>query len=101
MGGPLPAIEQVQGGEKKNLRPGASGSHVSFFLAWQDTKRLQVCSQELEQRLFSKEQELEQLIQKQRRVCSCPCPRSTCFSLHPLLWHLPTSPAIHLRTLFS
>uniref|UniRef100_A0A8C0I7R2 Calcium release activated channel regulator 2A n=1 Tax=Balaenoptera musculus TaxID=9771 RepID=A0A8C0I7R2_BALMU len=41
-----------------------------------DTKRLQVCSQELEQRLFSKEQELEQLIQKQRRL------EGQCTALH-------------------
>ncbi|XP_061061864.1 EF-hand calcium-binding domain-containing protein 4B [Eubalaena glacialis] len=41
-----------------------------------DTERLQVCSQELEQRLFSKEQELEQLIEKQRRL------EGQCTALH-------------------
>uniref|UniRef100_G3THL7 EF-hand domain-containing protein n=1 Tax=Loxodonta africana TaxID=9785 RepID=G3THL7_LOXAF len=42
-----------------------------------DTERFQTLSQELEQQLLSKEQELEQLIQKQKRVCFCQCPQST------------------------
>ena len=63
-----PAVEQVQGGKKVSIL-GAFGPHVSPFLAWQDTERFQARSRELEQKLVSKEQELEQLIQKQRRVC--------------------------------
>ncbi|XP_029060567.1 EF-hand calcium-binding domain-containing protein 4B isoform X2 [Monodon monoceros] len=41
-----------------------------------DTERFQACSQELERKLFSKEQELEQLIQKQKRL------EGQCTALH-------------------
>ncbi|XP_067551542.1 EF-hand calcium-binding domain-containing protein 4B [Pseudorca crassidens] len=41
-----------------------------------DTERFQACSQELEQKLFSKEQELERLIQKQKRL------EGQCTALH-------------------
>lgn len=61
-----PADEQVQGGKQ-------SSSQVHLCLPcpslWQDTERFQARSQELEEKLLSKEQELEQLAQKQKRVC--------------------------------
>ncbi|XP_037701950.1 EF-hand calcium-binding domain-containing protein 4B isoform X3 [Choloepus didactylus] len=41
-----------------------------------DTERFQACSQELEQKLLSKEQELEQLVQKQKRL------EGQCTALH-------------------
>ncbi|XP_022433036.1 EF-hand calcium-binding domain-containing protein 4B isoform X1 [Delphinapterus leucas] len=41
-----------------------------------DTERFQACSQELERKLFSKEQELERLIQKQKRL------EGQCTALH-------------------
>lgn len=59
---------------KKITIPGAFRPHTSPCLAWQDTERFQARSQELEQKLLSKERELEQLIQKQKRVGSCLCP---------------------------
>lgn len=40
----------------------------SSSLAWQDTERFQARSRELERKLSAKEQELERLNQKQRRV---------------------------------
>lgn len=54
-------------GEKISL-PGALKPHVSLPLAWQDTERFQARSQELEHKLVSKEQELEQLVLKQKQV---------------------------------
>lgn len=48
-------------------------------------ERFQARSQELEQKLLSKEQELEQLVQKQKQVCLCLGPGAPgSFSLHPL-----------------
>lgn len=61
------------------------GPHMSFFPAWQDTERFQAHSQELEKKLLSKEQELEQLIQKQKRVCFHCDLKAPGSSLHPLL----------------
>lgn len=58
---------------------------MSFFPTWQDTERFQAHSQELEQKLLSKEQELEQLIQKQKRVRLCHGLGAPGPSLHLLL----------------
>lgn len=59
---------------------------MSPCLAWQDTERFQARSQELEQKLLSKERELEQLVQKQKWVGSCLCP-------HPLGLTAPSAVA--------
>lgn len=59
---------------------------------WQDTERFQARSQELEQKLFSKEQELEQLVQKQQRVCFPVS--SACLARHSVL--SPSSCLLHL-----
>ena len=85
-----PAVEQVQGGGQISI-PSALGPHASFSPAWQDMERFQARSQELEQKLLSKEQELEQLIQKQQQVCLCRGLGAPGSSLHPppALAHLP------------
>lgn len=44
---------------------------LSSSLVWQDTERFQARSRELEKKLSAKEQELERLNQKQRRVGYC------------------------------
>ena len=75
-----PVADQVPGGDKIPIL-GACGPHVSSCPAWQDTERFQARSQELEQKLFLKEQELEQLIQKQKRVGFCPRPQGTALAL--------------------
>lgn len=92
-----PAVKQVQGGES-SLHPGAFGPHVSLFLVWQDTERFRARSQELERKLLSKEQELEQLVQKQKRVSFPPHPQRTQLSTLSSPLFLPTFPALHLRT---
>ena len=92
-----PAVEQVQGGES-NLHPGAFGPHVSLSLVWQDTERFRARSQELERKLLLKEQELEQLVQKQKRVSFPPHPQRTPLSNLPSPLFLPTFPALRLRT---
>lgn len=70
MGGWALLLSGYKVGEK-NPHPRCIWAHVSFFPTWQDTERFQAHSQELEQKLLSKEQELEQLIQKQKRVRLC------------------------------
>ena len=45
--------------------------NLSVSWATQDAERLQLRSQDLEHQLFSKEKELEQLFQKQKRVGGC------------------------------
>lgn len=73
-----PAVEQVQGGK---MSPSQVHLGLTCPSLWQDTERFQARSQELEQKLLSKEQELEQLAQKQKRVCCVlRCPALTASS---------------------
>lgn len=92
-----PAVGQVQGGNNVFIQV-ISASHA-LFLAWQDTERFQARSQKLEHRLLSKERELEQLLQKQKRVGFRPF--LSAWPTLRALWFLLTFPAFHLGLLFT
>lgn len=95
--GPVgPAVGQVQGGNKIFIQV-ISASHA-LFLAWQDTERFQARSQKLEHRLLSKERELEQLIQKQKRVSFHQCPQMP--GPRCVLFGFTHFPCLALRTSF-
>lgn len=90
----IPLLSRFMGGGKNSIQV-PLGLTCPSFLVWQDTERFRARSQELERKLLSKEQELEQLVQKQKGKLSSassedPTP-STLSS--PFLTHFP--PALY------